>query len=175
MKKLLVLASLAVALTACNQPTSTAPAVVAIENPNAIAKTTQAVVQAGVTAILAKNPTYSAEIVAVGDVLQTVAQSNPGVVNQATIAGALSKSNISAATQSEITAYLTSALTLFESNFQVQFPTLKVDYAIYLDAVSNGIYLATGNAGKVVALPVIPWPPVTPTPTPVGNLQPVTS
>ena len=43
-------------------------------------------------------------------------------------------------------------------SFNVTFPTLKPNYAIYLTAVANGLYGAAGKTASVVALPVIPWP-----------------
>ena len=166
-KTLSVLISAAMlAFSGCNAPTSTSATAVALENPNNVAKAVEGGVQIAATAFLAKNPTYSTEVLAAADALIAASASNPATLTATDIAAIFTKSTISASTQAEIVSYATSALGLFESNFTLNFPTLKPDYSIYLIAVADGLYSATGNGTKVVALPVIAWPPVAPTPTP---------
>ena len=163
---LLGLCVLSMGMTACQAPTSTNANVVALENPNNIAKVVEGGVQIGATAFLAKNPSYNAEVVAAADALLAAAASNPAGLTASDITAILAKTSISGSTQAEVASYATSALGLFESSFTLQFPTLKPNYSIYLIATADGLLAASGNGTKVVALPVIPWPPVTPTPTP---------
>lgn len=157
--------------TACTAPTSTNSTVVAIENPNNEAKIVQGGVQIGATASLAKNPSYKGELVAAADALIAASASNPSGLSGSDISAILAKTSISTVTQNEVASYATSALGLFEADFTLNFPTLKPNYGIFLIAVADGLYTATGNGTKVVALPVIPWPPVTAVPaaTPVGG------
>ncbi|HEY1791546.1 MAG TPA: hypothetical protein VGG34_01395 [Opitutaceae bacterium] len=150
---------------------ATSPIVLALENPNSIGKTVQAGVQFGATAFLANknNQQYAGELDAAADALVMLAQSNPALITQADIQAALSAAKVSAATASEIASYSSSGLSLFESNFTTSFPALKPDYAIYLYALANGLYGATGKASNEIPLPVIPWPPTAaaaPTSTP---------
>lgn len=142
-------------------PAEKTSALQAVENPNNIGKVVQGGVQIASTAILAKNPTYSADFVAAADALVALANSNPATVTQADIQASLAKSGIASATQTEIASYATTALSLFESSFNVTFPALKPNYAIYLDAVANGLYGGAGKTASQVVLPVIPWPPAT--------------
>jgi uncharacterized protein YceK len=171
MKKILV-SIIALGLAGCaSVPSSTtsapaaastsapSPLVLALENPNNIGKATQAGVQLAATAFLARNPTYAAELDAAADALLVFAAGSPSTVSQADIASVLAKTSISTTTQTEVASYATSAQSLFESSFNVSFPTLKPNYAIYLDAVANGLFGATGKTSSEVTLPVIPWPP----------------
>lgn len=164
MKRLLAIASIACSLPlfcGCSTlftPAQNAAVVSTVENPNNIGKVVQGGVQIGATAFLAKNPTYAADLIAAADALTALATSNPASVSQADIQASLVKSGIAPATQTEIASYANTALALFQSSFNVTFPTLKPNYAIYLDAVANGLYGATGKTSSVVALPVIPWP-----------------
>lgn len=171
-----VAAVVVLTLSACNlfTPAQQASAVQAVENPNNIGKAVQAGVQIAATPILAKNPSYASDFVAAADALIALANSNPGTVTQADIQASLSKTPIASTTQTEIASYATSALSVFESSFNVTFPTLKPNYAIYLDAVANGLFGALGRTSSQVPLPVIPWPPAaaaapTPTPTPATS------
>lgn len=165
MKKLLAIVSIAAALPFCGcqlfTPAEKTSALQAVENPNNIGKVVQGGVQLASTAIIAKNPTYSADFVAAADALIALANSNPATVTQGDIQASLAKSGIAGATQTEIASYATTALSLFESSFNVTFPTLKPNYAIYLDAVANGLYGGAGKTASQVVLPVIPWPPAT--------------
>ena len=161
---------LALALTGCSTlftPAQNAATLQALENPNNIAKAAQSGVQIAATAFLAKNPSYAADVTAAADALTALAASNPALVTGTDIAAALAKSGISSSVQGEIVAYSTSALGLFLTDFQTTFPTLKPNYSIYLLAVANGLNGATGK--PAVPLPVIPWPPVTATPTPASS------
>ena len=168
MKKALVSLACAslLAFTACQAPTSTNATVVQLESPNNIAKAVQGGIQIGATAFLSKNPSYNAEVLAVADALVAAAASNPAGLSASDITAILAKTSASTTVQSEIASYATSALGLFESSFTINFPTLKPNYQIYLLATANGLFAATGNGTKVVPLPVIPWPPVAPAPTP---------
>jgi hypothetical protein len=181
--RFLIAASAILALSGCSlyqtaapSPASTAvgtatpapsPLVLAIENPNNIAKAAQGAVQFGATAFLARNPGYAAEITAAADAMTALAAGNVDTVTPADVTASLAKTKISAATQSEVASYVTSARALFESSFAVNFPTMKPNYAIFFLAVANGLNGATGKLP--VPLPVIPWPPsaVTPAPTPI--------
>lgn len=148
--------------TACNAPTSSNATVVKLENPNNIAQVVQGGVKLAGQRFLLKNPNYKTEVVAAADALVLVAAGNPSTLTAADIQAALANPNlgISASTQLEISGDLTTTLDLFEVTFALQFPGLKPDYAIYLDAVANGLYAAGGQT-TVVSLPVITWPPVT--------------
>lgn len=164
-----VAAFVVLALSACNlfTPAQQSAAVQAVENPNNIGKAVQAGVQIAATPILARNPSYASDFVAAADALIALANSNPGSVTQADIQASLARMSIAPATQTEIASYATSALSVFESSFNVTFPKLKPNYAIYLDAVANGLFGALGRTASEVPLPVIPWPaPAAPTPTP---------
>ena len=168
------------AFSACSafNTTQTSAAVQAIENPNNIAKAAQDVVQASATAFLAKNPSYAGDVTAAADAFTALASSNPSLITSADIAAVLSKTSIKASTQAQIVSYASSALGVFLSDFEANFPTLKPNYSIYLIAVANGLNVAQGRAA--VPLPVIPWPPAptptpTPAPTPTPTVTPVTS
>jgi hypothetical protein len=156
--------------SATGTATSTGPSqvVLALENPNNIGKAVQAGVQFGATAFLANNSTYKGEVLAAADGILAFGASNPSGVTGADIASVLANTGISTKTQSEIASYATSGLSLFETNFNVTFPALKPNYAIYLDAIANGLFAALGDVSLEVTLPVIPWPPANaaaPTPT----------
>ena len=161
----LLISVLALAIFAgCTTPTSSNTTVVALENPNNQAKAVQYGVTAGATAFLANknNAQYAPELVAVAYALALVAAGNPQNLTAADIAGLVKMAKVSDAVANEVTAEGTALLGVFNSAFAINFPTLKPNYQIFLFAVSNGIYMATG--GTAVALPVIPWPPVAVTP-----------
>ena len=163
----------ALLLAGCQAPTSSNPAVVQLQNPNNQAKAVQATIQAAGTAFLAKNPGYKSEVQAAANVFTALAQANPGILTESDIAAALSSTSLHVATQNEIAVYAGSALAIFTSSFNTQFPTLKVNYVIFLDALANGLNGAAGNGAAIVPLPVIPWPPATvPTPTPTPTASP---
>ena len=148
----------------CAAPTSTNVTVVALQNPNNEAKAVQEGVTAAATAFLANanNKQYASELVAVADALNVIAAGNPQLITAADIAGLVATVRLSPATANQVSAIGTALLGTFNSAFAVNFPTLKPNYTIFLIAVSNGLRTATG--GTAVALPVIPWPPVTPPP-----------
>ncbi len=161
------------AITSTALPASS-PVVLALENPNNIGKAVQFGVQLGATAFLARNTTYGPELDAAADALVAFAASNPAGVSQADIANVLAKTKgVSQVTQNEISVYAISGLSIFETSFSVSFPQLKPNYAIYVDAIANGLYGATGKPLSEVPLPAIPWPPLpanpSPTPTPAAS------
>lgn len=161
------LALILFAVAACNAPTSTNSTAVALENPNNIALVVTGAVKIGAQRFLLKNPSYNAQVVAIADALVVAASGNPQTLTAQDIATTVSdtKFGLNASAQLEIAGDLSTALDLFETTFNIQFPGLKPNVAIYLDAVANGLYSAAGKTTAVV-LPVIPWPPVTPTPAP---------
>lgn len=140
-------------------PSQTSSVVQAVENPNNEASAVQAGVTAGATAFLARNPSYSNELVAVADSLVGLASGNPTTFTAADIEATLAKTSLSTSQQNEISSIVVAALGTFQAAFKVNFPNLNPGYAIFVDAVANGLYQATGNGTKVVPLPVIPWPP----------------
>ena len=160
------LLGLSMGTTACQAPTSTNANVVVIENPNNQAKVVTGVISVAANRFLAKNPTYKAELVAVADSLVAAAHGNIRSFTQTDIAAILGKTSLNVAVQSEAANDAGLALDMFNTAFAIQFPGVKVNYGIFLDAVANGLYAATGHA--TVPVPVIPWPPVTPTPTPAS-------
>ena len=137
--------------------TSTTPTVQALLNPNNLAVAAQDTVSAGVALVLARNPSYQGAISAVADALVATAASNPGQLSSADIVALLAKTGLNSTDQAEITAGVIAAQGVYLSAFKgVSLPTLKPVYQLFLDAVANGIYLATGHA--TVTLPVIPIP-----------------
>jgi hypothetical protein len=165
--------ALALSAASCNAPTSTNPTVVSIENPNNQAKIVTGAVKIAGQRFLLKNPTYSSQVAAIADALVVVANGNPATLTaqdvQTTVADP--KFSLSSSQQLEIAGDITTALDLFETTFSIQFPGLKPNYAIFLDAVANGLYGATGSTATVT-LPVIVWPPVTAAPTPTPTPAP---
>jgi hypothetical protein len=149
---------------ACTAPTSTNPTVVQLENPNNQAKITQGAVQGLAGLFLNRNPGYKNELKAAGDTLLALAASNPATLTGADVSAYLGNTSLSGVTQNEISNEVTGALAVYEAAFNFSFPTVKVNYAIFLDAVANGLYAASGYAASEIALPVIPWPPVAASP-----------
>lgn len=138
-------------------PGTSTQIVQAVENPNNIAKAVQGGVHIAATAFLARNGVkYGAEVQAAADAFTALAASNPSSLTGDDIAAALKGTGISVSTQTEIASYATSGLGEFLTDFQVSFPTLKPNIAIYLQAVANGLNLAAGKVA--VPLPVIPYP-----------------
>ena len=121
--------------------------------PQTLAKGAQDVLAAGGSAILAKNPSYTADVSAAADVFTAIATSNPAALSGADVEAALSKSSVSAANQKAIAVYVNAALGLYESDFKISFPALQPNYALFATAIANGLNVASGNASKVVALP----------------------
>ena len=119
--------------------------------PQTLAKGAQDVLAAGGSAILAKNPSYTADVSAAADVFTAIATSNPAALSG--VEAALSKSSVSAANQKAIAVYVNAALGLYESDFKISFPALQPNYALFATAIANGLNVASGNASKVVALP----------------------
>lgn len=153
---------------ACSTPTSTNKAVVALQDPNNEAKFVQAGTAAAATAFLANahNSQYASELIAVADAISLTAAGNPTSVSADDIAGIARAAKVSPEIQNQVIAYGTAALGAFNSAFQLQFPTLKPNYNIFLIAVANGLRIATG--GTAQPLPVIPWPPAPTNSTPVA-------
>lgn len=158
-------------LAGCNAPTSTNKTVTALENPNNIAQVVTGGVKIAAQRFLLKNPKYENQVAAVADVLAVIANGNPSSLTAQDIQSTVSdpKLGLNSSQQLEVAGDLTTALDLFEVTFNIQFPGLKPNYAIYLDAVANGLYGAAGKSTQI-PLPVIPWPHVAavlaPTPTP---------
>jgi len=151
--------------------TTTSSALSQIEaqvTPTTLAKAAQDVISAVGAGILQKNPKYSGDVSAAADVFTAIATSNPGALTGADITAALASTNISAANQQTISTYAGSALALYESDFKINFPALKPNYALFATALANGLNVASGNPNKVVALPATTTvtAPATPTPTP---------
>jgi hypothetical protein len=174
--KFLLIPILAVLIQGCTAPTSSNPEVVALENPNADAKVAQAVLTIAAQRFLGNNPSYKNELTAAADALVVLANGNPSLLTGADVAAALAKTGLSSAVQNEVSGDVTTGLDLFNVTFAIKFPSVKVNYAIFLDSAANALYAATGSS-QAVTLPVIPWPPVTaaatapalgpiPTPTP---------
>lgn len=169
-------------LAGCNAPTSTNKTVTALENPNNIAQVVTGGVKIAGQRFLLKNPSYTNQVAAVADALALVANGNPASLTSQDIQSTVSdpKFGLNTSQQLEVAGDLSTALDLFETTFQIQFPGLKPNYAIYLDAVANGLYGAAGKSTQI-PLPVIPWPPVaavlapTPTPAPIPTLTPAPS
>lgn len=153
----------AVSLTGCNlfSTGGSSTTTQALTNPNNIARAVQDASAAGGALFLNRNPGYSAELVAAADALVAFSSGNPSTLTGQDLAAILAKTGIRSATQAEISAGLTTALSIFQADFQTQFPSLKPNYAIYLDAVANGLYIAAGKANQAITLPVIAWPPGT--------------
>ena len=164
MKSLALLALAGLSLFAGCKTASTNPTISAIENPNNEAKVVTGAVSLATARFVAVNPSYQSEAIAVADALVVAASGNPATLSAPDITAILAKTPLSSATQKELGTDLPLALDLFNSAFAINFPGVPVNYGIFLDAVANGIYSATGK--PTVAVPVIPWPPVTPTPTP---------
>ena len=168
------LCAFALLFAGCQTSTSTAsPVVQAIQNPNNIAKGIEGLVTVTANRVLAKNPSYTSEVVAAADALVAIANSNPNGFSSDDLTAILSKTKLPATDQAEIVSDFATALGMFQSSFQVSFPTLKPSIAIYLFAVADGIYTATGKT--TVPIPTIPWPPVTApavTPTPAPSPTP---
>lgn len=170
---ILVLVSAVALFAGCAAPSSTNKTVTALENPNNIAQVVTGGVKIAGQRFLLKNPSYTNQVAAVADALAVIANGNPSSLTAQDIQSTVSdpKFALSSSQQLEFAGDLTTALDLFETTFNIQFPGLKPNYAIYLDAVANGLYGAAGKATQI-PLPVIPWPPVaaalapTPTPTP---------
>lgn len=144
-------------------PAQTTAVKQAVSDPNNIGKATQAGVQLAASLYLGKNnnATTTGDYAAAADVLTALAATNPNAITGADISSALTTAKVATSTATQIASDAEAALSLFETSFSITFPTLKPNYAIYLLAVANGLNGALGKAQ--VPLPVIPWPPVTPT------------
>lgn len=160
MKSILVSLILAAGLLAPGCA-STSSVTTAVTNPANIAKAAQDIVAIATTAFLARNPSYAAEVTAAGDVLVTIANGNPATFTGADIKAALANTSISSTHQAEFSTYVTAALGIFQADFNVQFPGLTVNYALFFDAVANGFYIATGHATVVLPVVTVPTPSAT--------------
>lgn len=137
-------------------PATTAQVKAALLDPNNDAKAAKTLIAATANRILAKNPTYSDDVLALANALTAAAQSNGSLLTAGDVTKALAnpKTKIDAATQAEIVADFTLAQGLFLDDFPVTLPTFKPIYQLWLQSVANGLYIATGN--PTVAVPVIP-------------------
>lgn len=154
------------ASTACVSPTSTNTTVVSLENPNNEAAAVQAVIAIAANRVLAKNPGYTADALTVADGLSAIANGTEASgVSAPDIAAVLANPKLSMpiAMQADVSSDYNLALGLFNTTFQLKFPTLKLNYNIFVLAFANGIYSAEGK--PTVPLPVIPWPPAATAPS----------
>ena len=168
--KILALIPIAAALALCGcQTTGTnstsSAALQAITNPNNLAIAAQDSVNAGVALILARNPSYQPALVGLADSLAAIASSNPAQLSSSDVAAILGKSGISGSDAEEIQVAIVTAQGVFLSAFKgTSLPQLKPIYTLFLDAIANGIYLATGK--PTITLPVVPVPAPAATPAP---------
>jgi hypothetical protein len=175
----LVACAVALAFNAGCQSTTTpggAPAPTALQQikaqltPNVVAKGAQDAIAAVGAAVLANNPKYNADFVAAADALTALASQDPTGVTAGDFNAVLALTNLSASDQKAISAGLVLAIGTYEADFKLNFPQLKPNYVLFLDAAANGLFIASGNGTKVVPLPVVtvPAPVVAPTPAPAG-------
>lgn len=146
----------ALALCGCQTTGSSSSSVSAVlTNPNNLAIAAQDSINAGVALILARNPSYQASLVGVADALAAVASSNPAQLSSSDVAGILAKTSLSSTDAEEVQVAVVTAQGVFLSAFKgVALPQLKPVYALFLDAIANGIYLATGH--PTITLPTVP-------------------
>ena len=151
---------LSLGMTACQTTTgvSLTTQIKAQLTPNVLAKATQDTVGAVGAAVLANNPKYTADFLAAADALQAIAQQNPVLLTTADFAAVITATKLSAQDQKALSAGITLALGTYQSDFSINFPKLQINYVLFLDATSNGLYIASGNGTKCVPLPVIPVP-----------------
>lgn len=135
MKKLLPIAliSLVVGLVGCQSIPIT---------PAALASATQQGLTAAGQLFLARNPSYASEVQAAADVFTALAASNPSAITPSDINAALAKTSISATTQADISAGAILALSIFETNFKLNLPSLPTNYTLFAQAVANGLNAA---------------------------------
>ncbi len=87
--------------------------------------------------------------------MSATASSNPAQLSTADVIQLLAVSGLSANDQEEVAVGVIAAQGVFLSAFKdVELPTLKPIYQLFLYAAANGIYLATGHPS--IPLPVIP-------------------
>lgn len=169
MKKPLTILILAgsLALSGCQNLTtagSTASIKAALADPNVDAKAAQAVTAAVANRILAKNPSYQGDVIALADSFTALAQSNPNVLTGTDVQSLLSKTKIDPAMQGEFVSDFNTVQGLLLTDFNVSLPTLKPIYGLFLQAVANGLYIACGKPG--LKLPVVAIPDATAGPAP---------
>ena len=110
--------------------------------PAQLASATQQGITVAGQLFLARNPSYTAEVQAAADAFMALAASNPAAITPADINAALAKTSISAKTQADISAGAILALSLFETNFKINLPSLPTNYALFANAVAAGLNAA---------------------------------
>lgn len=110
--------------------------------PAQLASATQQGITVAGQLFLARNPSYTAEVQAAADAFTALAASNPAAITPADINAALAKTSISAKTQADISAGAILALSLFETNFKINLPSLPTNYALFANAVAAGLNAA---------------------------------
>lgn len=156
---ILTLAVGALGLTGCQATgTGTSTAIQTITNPNNLATAAQESVTVIATAVLARNPKLTATFVAAADALVAAASSNPGAISTSDVTSLLATAGLSTTDQEEIAMGVMAAQNVFLTAFKgANLPSLAPIYQLFMDAVANGIYGATGHAA--VALPTVTIPP----------------
>lgn len=145
---------LALGTTGCTTTSSSSPVVQTLENPNNQAKAVQTGLGFTLSLVLAHNPSYASELDSVADSLVAAAAANPAALTNTDILGFLSKTHLASADQDLIVAGVLEGQETYETSFQgLQLPSLGPVYQLFMDAVANAIYTATGK--PPVTLPTV--------------------
>ncbi len=137
-------------LTACSlfapatATTAAGPLAGLVTPANLAAATTDTNSAVGAT-VLAKNPSYTAEVQAAADAFAALAASNLTILTGADVTATLAKTGISATTQQALASGITIALGIYERDFSAKLPTLKPDYSLFVKAIANGLLGALGK------------------------------
>lgn len=147
MKKLLPFCLiLALGLSAGCKTLFTSTTTAAVFTPLNVAKGTQDTVTAAAMLFLANNPSYTAEVAAAADAFSVLAKGNLTALTPADLKAALANTSISTKTQTQIAAIASLALTTFEQDFSTNLPSLQPQYALFVQAVANGLNAGLGKA-----------------------------
>lgn len=130
--KYFVLLALLLALCGCTAPTNTPTPTIAT-----ITYAVEDTIAVALPRILARNPGYREDVVAVGAGLLVLRGTKD--VTESQVQALISRTKLSAADKQELSALIVDVYTVYSMRYHKLMPGLLPDVAIWVDAVSVGI------------------------------------